>query len=118
MEMRRRLVPDYGQSLQKVSSKTKLVRYEVQCKVTGDKSTHDQHQNLDHVSITDHFHTSQCNNDRKNAQSNHAPFKADARDGIDGERAEINDRSEVYENIGEQPEDRHERCYSIIIALC
>src|SRR3712207_745393 len=92
-----------------IGPQAKLLRHEGECNITGYKASYDQYHNLDHVGITNHLHSTQCDQQRKKSKADHDEVKVIAAcQVIDGQCTEVEDGGQVYSDVQKQPEDGHD----------
>src|SRR5687768_2158773 len=94
-----------------------MFRYKIQREVSRCKSTENKKEHLDHIRVSNHFHSAQRNDDRENGKTTHTHPKINSGDCRYCKRAKEKNRCKVYNNVKQQPEHCHDCAYRFIVTL-
>src|SRR5690606_9025362 len=70
-----------------------------------------------HISVANHLHTTKRNEDGKDGQRDETEGEAESGDRFYRQSTEIKNRSEVDEDVNQQPEHRHDGTHQRTIPL-
>src|SRR3954453_19615912 len=92
----------------------------IQCHVCSFQPANNQNAHLNYICVTNYFHSTKCDNDSKDCKTDHYPMKIIVatcvrQQTINRNRTEIQNRSEVYKHIKEQPEYRHDQRHRFVV---